>query len=217
MDFLKELALKLAEDIPSWTRSICIFMIIIFGGLKLIGVSPENIERIVDAIDVVLNNKTILLSARSDKDKNKTVNEAAESLYEKIRDDYGAVGVSIISFEPELQPKLLKVISREGSKTFDRTVEVGSERYLQGGSKDIFITNREGITSLYNLHDNKILMDIGIVSIISMPIMYRQNCVGSVMIFLSKSKSEINPNDYLYVEGSMKIEVNHILNELYFK
>ena len=164
MEFLKELAIRLSEDVPVWLRSILIVLIIVFSGMWALGFNYQNIRDIVFLNNVRRN--SILLSKRSCREDNETVDASAKKIYKKMCDTHGMIGVSIISFEPEIQPKVLKVISREGDSNFEKTIQVGSERYLSGGAKSLFIANREGIIFLKNIEKNKLLKDIGVKSAI---------------------------------------------------
>tara|TARA_R110002020_G_scaffold300211_4_gene515872 strand:- start:533 stop:1180 length:648 start_codon:yes stop_codon:yes gene_type:complete len=215
MDFVKDIVVSLAEGIPVWLRSTFIILIILIGGMWALGFNYQNIRDILFLNDVRKN--SILLSKRSSRDGDKVVKKSAKKLYSKLCSENDLIGVSVISFEPEIQPKVLKVIARDGNRDFEKTIQVGSERYLSGGAKSLFISNREGMTFMTNISKNKILQEIGVESAVSIPIIYRNICVGSFVLFFIKHIEEISDDEYEYITGSVKIEIHQILEDLYYK
>lgn len=215
MTFVKDIIAVLAEGIPVWLRSVFIAMCIVLIGMWALGFNLNNIREVMYLNKVRKN--SILLSKRSSKDKNETVNASAEELYDRLKkSDVSVIGISVVSFEPEIQPKVLKVIARDGDSDFKRTIVIGSERYLNGGALSLFLANREGINYMSNISKARILTDIGVESVIAMPIIYNNICVGSMVVFLGDNIETVEQERYEYINGCTKIETHQILENLYY-
>ena len=214
MTIIKDIVTVLAEGIPAWLRGLFIALCILLIGLWALGFNYETYKSAKYLQEIKDN--SILLSNRSLKDKNVQVDESAEQLYIKLSHEYNVIGVSVVSFEPEIQPKVLKVIAKDGNKDFERAIVVGSERYLSGGVMSLFLANREGINYMSNVIESRLVKEIGVKSVIAMPIIYRGICVGSVVLFLGDSVEMIDEQEYEYLNGSTKIETHQILEKLYY-
>jgi hypothetical protein len=213
--FVKDIIAVLAEGIPVWLRSVFIAMCIVLIGMWALGFNLNNIREVMYLNDIRKN--SLLLSKRSAKDNNETVNTSAEELYNRLKKgDVSVIGISVVSFEPEIQPKVLKVIARDGDSDFKRTIVIGSERYLNGGALSLFLANREGINYMSNISNARILKDIGVESVIAMPIIYNNICVGSMVVFLGDNIETVNQERYEYINGCTKIETHQILENLYY-
>ncbi len=215
MSFLKDVVQVLAEGIPVWLRSVLVTLCIIFVGLWSLGINVQSIRDAMYFRDVRKN--SILLSNRAEKDGDNTVDVSAEELYRRLKNSgVNVIGISVVSFEPEIQPKVLKVIAKDGNSDFERTIVVGSERYLNGGALNLFIANREGMNYMNNVSEARIIKEIGVESVIAMPIIYNSICVGSMIVFLDDKMGSIQPKEYDYISGCTKIEVHEILDKLYY-
>lgn len=215
MSFLKDFFQILVEGVPVWLRSVLVTICVIIAGMWVLGVNVDSVKATMYLNDVRKN--SILLSTRAEKDKNLIVNESVENLYSKLCfNEVDIIGVSVVSFEPEIQPKILKVIAKDGNPDFERTIVVGTERYLDGGSLNLFLANREGISYMNNVSDNKMIMRIGVKSVMAMPIIYNGICLGSMIVFLGEETTMIDVNEYKDIVSITKVEVHQILDKLYY-
>lgn len=214
MTIVKDVVIVLVDGIPVWLKSVLSTVAIIIFGLWALGFDYQSA---VDAKKLKhMRENSILLSKRANKDKKNIVDSSAKKVYEKLGDSQGLMGVSIISFEPEIQPKVLKVIARDGDKEFKKAIVVGSETYLSGAAMSLFLANREGINYMSKEIKTKILKDIGIKSIVSTPIIYRGICIGSMVLYFDREITDIGVDDYEYINGTCKIETHQILEVLYY-
>lgn len=215
VNYFKDVVVVLSDGIPVWLKSLLLALTILFIGAWALGFNYEAYRAALYLREI--DNNSILLSKRSDRDRDVTVNESAEELYRTLSRNTDVIGVGVISLEPEIQPKIIKVIAKDGNKDFERIIRVGSETYISGDAMSLFIANREGITYVKNVTKKKLIMDIGVKSVISMPILYRGICVGSIIVFLGKDIENVNEEEFEFINGNIKIEVHEILENLYYK
>ena len=207
-DFLKSLSL----GIPIYARGIILVLIIILTSLYFLGFDMDTIHRILHQHEIT--ESSIKLSNRIKKDDSDIIHSVSHQIFKDVDD---ILGVAIFELSPTLSPRVLKVITRDGRDDFEQFFKVGREFHIGSTVPTMYGSIREGFPYINDTDDHHWLRNLQCESVVSVAIMYRNICVGNIMVFLDKKLNEYDEDELKYIVGNISNQSINIVEQLYFR
>lgn len=207
-DFLKTLTL----GIPSYIRGGILVLITLFVFLYFMGFNVEFIQQMRQRSEIT--ESSIKLSKRIEKDDTDILHNVSHQIFKDVDD---ILGVAIFELSPTLSPRVLKVITRDGEEDFEKFFKVGREFHIGSTVPTMYGSIREGFPYVNDTDDHYWLRDLHCESVVSVAIMYRNICVGNIMVFLDKKLDKYEDQDLKYIVGNISNQSINIVEQLYYK
>jgi len=208
-DFLKQLTLGM----PSYMRGGILVFITICVSLYFMGFDVDTIRKIRQQHEIT--ESSIKLSNRIKRDDSDILNTVSHEIFEDIHD---IQGVAIFEMSPTLSPRVIKVVTRDGNSDFKDFFKVGRKFHIGSTLPKMYSYNREGFRYVDDTDDHYWLKDIiKCESVVSVSIMYRNICVGNIMVFLDKKLNKYDEKDLDYIIGNISNQSVNIVEQLYYK
>jgi hypothetical protein len=212
---IKEVMIKLMDDIPVIIRGALLTLIVIVGlgvvVIKVTGITPQSIRTAQQVIEIEDN--SILLNKRCKKYGYGIVDDAATKLFKEVN---GTFGVAILGAEPEMQARILRVVARDGIKLFNEVYRSGSTVDIDSQVPREWLSMRSSIPHIQNVSETGTVYPYGVRSMIAFPIEYQTVVIGTIMIFLDKSLGSYSDKEMGVIVAKARNEADTISRKLYY-
>jgi len=209
-NIIKTIIESLAKGIPAWMKGALLTLSVMLVFMHFSGFTYDNYIIAKKLND--MKHESILMSYRSAKDNDLYANE----LVREIHDVTDCYGVALFGLEPEYIPKVIKVVSRDGSKTFEDFVKVGEKIHISSRLPNAYMQLREGLVYSENLNEQHHLLGVGVKAVISHPVTYKGLTIGVLAIFLDKTLGEYDPKKLENFNVELRLACLSISEEFYY-
>ena len=210
IDLVKSMCLKLIDGISPVFRGMILMLIIVLAFMWATGFNYSNF---VLSQQVIENQKvSILLSKRSDFDKDVFANEIVREVYNTT----GVYGVALFGLEPEYIPKVIHAIAKEGVKEFKQYIQIGKKYHINSTLPETYMSLREGLTHKKNVSPEVIADGAGFRSFITHPVVYRGITVGSLAVFLENKLETYSDLEVRRYDAELRMACVSISEEFYY-
>lgn len=210
-NILKAIIESLVKEVPAWVKGSLLTLSITLTFLHFSGFTYENY--LIAQKVAELNDDSILMSYRSNKDGNRFANQIVEEVHKVT----GSYGVALFGLEPEYIPKVIHAISRDGYRRFEEFIKVGTKIHISSRLPTAYMQLREGLVYQQDLDNNFEMFSIGIKSVISHPVTYRGITIGMLSVFLEKHLDKYTETEIAEMNGEIRMACTSISEEFYYK
>ena len=207
---IKVIAESLVNGIPAWLRGSLLTLSIVLAFAHFSGFTYENYVMAQEIGEI--KNESILMSYRSAKDNN----DFANTIVNEVHDITDSYGVALFGLEPEYIPKVIRVVSRDGSQKFEQVVKVGAKVHISSRLPNAYMQLREGLVHSENISNRHELMEVGVKAVIAHPVTYKGLTIGVLAIFLDKELQEFSLMELEELNGELRLACLSTSEEFYY-
>ena len=212
-DAALDLFKQLTSGLPAYLKGVILVLIVVCTSLYFMGFNPESIKSLFSS-DHEITESSIKLSNKIDKDDSDIIESVSHQIFKDVDE---IIGVAIFELSPTLSPRVLKVITRDGSNDFENFFKIGREFHIGSTVPTMYGSIRQGFPYVNDTDDHHWLCDLKCESVISVAIMYRNVCVGNIIVFLEKKLDKYSDYELKYIIGNISNQSINIVEQLYFK